>query len=150
MVWVLKGSLNLSPCKPTFRRIGPIQSQLTKELQLPTHRKHSVKMAIFAKMRQRLKFILLLLTSFCYFASVFEWDSKERNQNYAKENHSYVACVKTVDNFGSHVDTPIEIPTFLVNIQPSYFVSQKFILFSFTGDHAPPDKIYLLHSSLLI
>lgn len=101
-------------------------------------------------MGQRLKFILLLITSFCYFISVFEWDSKECKQNYAKENHSHVAYVKTVDNFASHIDTPIELPSFFLNIQPSYFVCAKNVSFSVIEDHDPPDKIYLLHSSLLI
>ena len=87
---------------------------------------------------------------FFYFTSVFEWDSKECKQDYGKENHSYFACVKTVDNFASHIDTPIELPTFFANIQPSYFDCTKAVSFSLVDDHDPPDKFYLLHSSLLI
>ena len=112
--------------------------------------RHFCEIGIFAAVLQRLKFILLLLTSFCYFASIFEWDSNECKQNYAKEDHSYVACVKTVENSDTHIGTPIELPTFFVNIEPSYFVSPKPVLFTFVCDYDPPDKIYLLHSSLLI
>ena len=104
---------------------------------------------IFAPVRRRLNFILLLLTSLCYFTSVFEWDCKECKQSYAKENHSYVS-VKVVDNLTSHVDTAIKLLSFLTNIQHPYFVQVKPVLFSVTDDHDPPDKIYLLQSSLLI
>lgn len=105
---------------------------------------------IFAPVRRRLNFILLLLTSLCYFTFVFEWESKECKQNYAKENHSYISCVKTVDNFASHFDTPLELQTFFSFIQSALFVPAKPLLYyCFNGDD-PPDKLYLLHLSLLI
>lgn len=101
-------------------------------------------------MRQRIKFILLLITSICYFNSVFEWDSKERKQNYEKESHSYITCVKTVDTSASHFATPIELEIFFVNVQPVYFVSAKPHAFSSLKSDDPPDKLYLLYLSLLI
>ena len=94
--------------------------------------------------------LLVLVIGFAYTSSVFELDKEECKQNYEKENHSYITCVKTVDNSTSHFDTPLELETFFVNIQPVYFVFVKSLAFSSFINDDPPDKLYLLHSSLLI
>ena len=101
-------------------------------------------------MGHRLKFILLLLTTICYFNSAFEWDSKECKQNYQNENHYYISSFKSVDNSVFHFDTPTDLPTsyidLLLRCDPTTVSGQPF----FYSDHKPPDKIYLRQHSLLI
>ena len=101
-------------------------------------------------MAHRLKYILLLLTSFCYFATVFEWDNKECKQNYEKENHCYVSSIKSADNYVFHFDTPTDLPPTCIDFSVRCDLATKSVQPFFGTDHNPPDKIFLRHRALLI
>jgi hypothetical protein len=100
--------------------------------------------------KHRLKFILLLLISFCYFSTVFEWDSKERKQNYEKENHCYVSSINPADTYAFHFDTPNDLPTTYIDFAFRCDLATKSVQPLSYTDEKPPDKIFLRHRALLI
>jgi hypothetical protein len=100
-------------------------------------------------MKTNLLKIFLLLTGILYLTTALELDSKELEQNYENENHSYVLKSQNYPDFQLEqvVDNP---PTILHNIDSRKFViTNQFcgIVFSY---HSPPDKIYLWICSFLI
>lgn len=81
---------------------------------------------------------------------VFEWDSKECKENYAKEQTSCITYIKALDNPAFHFSTPTGLPTSYTNLilrcDPANVSVQPF----FYLDPKPPDKIFLRHLALLI
>ena len=101
-------------------------------------------------MKRTLLTFFFLLTGICYLLQTLELDNNERKQNYEKETHSFIASVKTTDDFTFHSDKTIDLPfAYSDFIFRCDFHSQP-LQFSFHKEPLPPDKIYLRQLSLLI
>ena len=100
-------------------------------------------------MRQKLLTMLILLTGIAYLTSVFEFDSKEMQQNYQKENHCYVAQQKVDNNSitAFHLSADllciVHYDTFLIGTT----LTKEF---SHAPEPDPPRRVYLHNSVLLI
>lgn len=93
--------------------------------------------------------MLILLTGIAYLASVFEFDSKEMQQNYQKENHCYVAQEKVDNNCitSFHVSDDL----FCI-VDFEIFLVRKTLTnkFSQASEPDPQRRLYLHNSVLLI
>lgn len=101
-----------------------------------------------------MKILLLLLTSFCYGNTVFEFFDNEKDNNFANESHSYVQQHHNHD-FGNDVTQDIPFCDLTFNILPDHNFSANARSLSSRSFYErffypPPDKLYLLHLSLLI
>ena len=108
----------------------------------------------FAAMKRLFKIFLLLLITCCYANTVFEFSDNEKKTNFENETHCYVQQTNNINaefsltqkvpfndlilntssqhNFSAHTSS----------LNSSWFYKKFF--------YPPPDKLYLLHLSLLI
>ena len=100
-------------------------------------------------MRQKLLTILILLTGIVYLASVFEFDSKEMQQNYQKENHCYVAQHKPDNNSITAFSLSADLPQ-IVHYDTFFIGSTLTNEFSHVPEPVPLQRLYLHNSVLLI
>ena len=100
-------------------------------------------------MKTNLLKIFLLLTGILYLTTTLELDSEEREQNYEKENHSYV--VKSQHHFDFHFDHVADIPQTIIHnfSSPKTVIADKSCEIVLS-DYSPPNKIYLRICSFLI
>ena len=129
----------------------PTQSQPCKRAAIANTRQTFIT---FVAMKGHFKIFLLLLITCCYANTVFEFSDNEKETNFKNESHCYI---KQTNNNSAEfsVTQSIPISDLIFNIPNQHSFStdahslnsssfyEKFF-------YLPPDKIYLLHSSLLI
>jgi len=101
-----------------------------------------------------LKYCLIILIGICYFNSVFEFDSKECEQNYGKETHVYTNAEEDAKTITIKSINQIDDLYLVVNFCHCYLVaSDKSNTPSFGLYKSPPPRparLYLLYSVFLI
>ena len=105
-------------------------------------------------MKKQFKILLLILVSFCYGNTVFEFSDTEMKANFENESHVYVQQHHSQD-FGN--DVTQSFPHFdIISYSPFYFnfgftlISSKDNLYFKKPFIPPPDRLFLLNSSFLI
>ena len=108
----------------------------------------------FIAMKRLFKIFLILLTTCCYANTVFEFPDNEKKTNFENESHCYVQ--QTDHNkveFSANQNIPFS--DLISNTSPqhnfsAYSLSLNRSSFTKKFFYPPPDKLYLLHLSLLI
>ena len=108
----------------------------------------------FATMKGYFKIFVLLLITCCYANTVFEFSDKEKENNFENESHCYIQQANN-NNAEFSVTQSIPFSDLIFNTPNQHsFLTDALSLnsSSFYENifYPPPDKIYLLHSSLLI
>ena len=105
-------------------------------------------------MKPVFKILLLILISCCYLNTVFEFPDNEKKTNFENESHCYVKLIKN-NNIEFSVNQNIPFSELILNTsqQHNFFttiLSLNRSSFYKKFFYPPPDKLYLLHLSLLI
>lgn len=105
-------------------------------------------------MKPFIKYGLLVLISICYFNSVFEFDSNECKQNYAKETHVYTNTEQDAKTLTFKSVNQLDDQYPIVKFPHHYLVaSDKSTRSFFSSTNFPPpkhDRLYLFYSVFLI
>lgn len=102
-------------------------------------------------MKSVFKIFFLIILTFCYVNTVFEFSENEKKANFENESHSYIiednSNTKTfLEKSVTHLDTILNIPN-QINFSINFV---GFSNFSFLQEcFYSPAKLYLLYSSLL-
>lgn len=108
----------------------------------------------FETMKKQFKIVLIILVSFCYGNTVFEFSDTEKKVNFENESHVYVQQNHNPD-FGNdvmqsfpHFDIISHTPYFF-NLGSTLILSKDNLYFK-KSFIPPPDRLFLLNSSFLI
>ena len=100
------------------------------------------------------RIILLSIISCCYANTVFEFSDNEKKTNFENESHCYIQQTNNNNvEFSTTQNIPFNDLIFNTPNQHSFFtdvLSLNIGSFYEKVFYPPPDKIYLLYSSLLI
>lgn len=103
-------------------------------------------------MKKTVKIFLLLLISFCYGNTIFEFLDTEKKSNFENESHTYIQQSHSHDFVKQNVPLGdfniISNPTFDFGALPISRI--KIGLYFCNHFYLPPNKLYLLHSTFLI
>ena len=115
---------------------------------------HIILIITFATMKSVIKIFLLTFLSCCYINTVFEFSDTEKKANFENESHCYIQQI-SADNadFSVTQNAPFNVLNFNIPNQHHFFTDELSLNSSSFYEkffYPPPNKIYLLHSSLLI
>lgn len=104
-------------------------------------------------MKGFLKIFFLLLVTCCYLNTVFEFSDDEKKTNFENESHCYVQEINNNNvEFSVNQNIPFSEGIFNTSHQHNFstILSPNSSSFYIKFFYPPPDKLYLLHLSLLI
>lgn len=105
-------------------------------------------------MKKQFKILLIILVTFCYGNTVFEFSDTEKKVNFENESHVYVQ-----QNHNRDFDNDVmqSFPHFdIISYTPFFFnlsstlISSKDNLYFKKSFIPPPNRLFLLNSSFLI
>ena len=108
----------------------------------------------FAAMKGYFKIFLLLIITCCYANTVFEFSDNEKKTNFENESHCYVQQADN-NNIEFSVNQNIPFNDLILNPSQQHNFSTPILSLNSSSFfkkffYPPPDKLYLLHLSLLI
>ena len=101
-----------------------------------------------------LKILFFSLISCCYLNTVFEFSDIEEKQNFQNETHIYIYH-STLDIRKTKIESQKQLNNTLFFATPEIVFTQKYISenvanYNHNKYSEPPERLYILHSSLLI
>ncbi len=101
-----------------------------------------------------LKILFISLISCCYLNTVFEFSDIEEKQNFQNETHIYI-YQSPLDISTTKIESQKQLNDTLFYAKPEIVITQKYISenvanYNLNKYSEPPERRYILYSSLLI